>query len=396
MLSKLKRSYLTIPLVGVWLIICTGILLVFSSCTTKVDNSFVLNGNIKGMDGNKAVLIVSDKPGSADTLGQVVVQNGHFQISGKLEAPVYAYINFTSPKYYSSFWIGPGSVEINLDTSQIVEGRANVLQPIIKGSKEQELYEKFNQNYKVIYADLNSAYNSFKQTSDPIEKKKLEVKVDSLREEAQKKMSIKIFDFVRKNNSSVVSAYLMRGEINDNFHSVDTLEAILSNFTEDVKKSKYYKAIREALDVLKRIQPGKAAPDFTLPDPQDNKLSLSSLKGKVVLIDFWASWCKPCIASIPDMKQIYTEYKNKGFEILGVSDDSKKEAWLNSLKENSVPWQNVIDEFPKPPEPFGPAKTGVLYGIHYLPTTILLDRNGIIVAKNLHTKELEENIKEIL
>jgi peroxiredoxin len=379
-----------------WYIICTGFLFLFSSCSKTPTDTFELTGNAKGLDGNKAVLIVSTLPGKADTLGQFEVKDGHFQLTGKIHSPVMATLLFSAPKYYASFWLEPGSIDVSLDTAKAENGMQNSLEPIVKGSKEQDLYESFAQNYKVVYKNLDAAYDSLKKAKDPTLKEKLEDRVDKLRDDAQEVMRKKILDFARKNNSSVVAAYLMRGQIEDYDNSVDTLDAILSGFTDNVKKSVYFSGLEKDLSVLKRVQPGKEAPDFTLLDPKDKEISLSSLKGKVVLIDFWASWCKPCIASMPDLKKVYSTYKNKGFEILGVSDDSKKDAWIKSMKENELPWLNVVDEFPKPPEPFGPARVGVLYGIHYIPATVLINREGIIAAKNLHGKELREKLNEIL
>ena len=393
---SLNKSKLFVLPLWTWCILCTGFILLFASCSSGPKNTFDLSGNTTGLDGSKASVIAFYTLGKQDTLGSSVVKNGKFTITGKLNSPAMVSIIFDSPKYYASFWLVPGNVEISLDTSKTVEGRRNTLEVQVTGSPENDLYEKFNENNKTVYKDLDVAYDSLKIVKNPAAKIKLEDRVDKLREDAQAAMSKKIFEFARQNNSSVVSAYLMRTQINDYYHSVDTLESILNGFTNDVKKSEYYKSIQSDLEVLKRIQPGKKAPDFTLLNPQDKEISLSSLKGKVVLIDFWASWCKPCIASIPDLKKTYKAYKNKGFEIFGVSDDSKKDAWIKSMKENDLPWLNVVDEFPKPPEPFGPARVGVLYGIHYIPATILVNREGTIVAKNLHGDELREKIKEVL
>jgi len=393
MLLKTDKLNITKYLIRAWYILCTGFLLVFYSCTKQSADTFELNVNVKGLDGNKAVLMVYSEPGKADTLGQTEVKDGHFQLTGKIHSPVNATLLFESPKYYASFWLEPGTIDVSLDTANTVNGMQNNLQPVVSGSKEQNLYDSFTQNSKFVYKDLNLAYDSLKKAKDPSLKEKLEDRVDKLREDVQEVMRKKILAFARKNNSSVVAAYLMRTEINDNYNSVDTLDAILSGFTDNVRQSVYFNYLEENLNVLKRIQPGKEAPDFTLKQPDGKELSLSSLRGKVVLIDFWASWCKPCVESIPGLKIIYNKYKNRGFEILGVSDDSNKEAWTKSIKENKIPWINVDDEFP---EKYRPARVCTLYGIHSIPATVLLNKQGVIIAKNLHGQELENKIKENL
>lgn len=369
--------------------------IILQACGSGDSNNFVINGKASGLEGANIILLHSLKPGKVDTLGRAIVKDGQFNISGELQSPVFARLAITSPQYYSSFWLPPSEVEIDLDTARVDEGMGKSLIPLVKGSVEQEVYDSFSDQYDLISRDIRNESKLLQKTTDPEEKKKITEKIDKLRDELTEKSNGMILDFVKKNNSSVVSAYLMARILNDQYHKVETLQSVMDNFTPEVKLSPYYLENRDELDLLMRIQPGKPAPDFSLPDMQGNDFQFSSLKGKVVLIDFWASWCKPCIASIPAMKNIYNTYKEKGFEILGLSNDSKKDAWLKSIEINTIPWKNVVDRFPQPPAPFGPAEVATLYGISYLPTTILVDREGIIIAKNLHAEELETKLKEI-
>ena len=135
--------------------------------------------------------------------------------------------------------------------------------------------------------------------------------------------------------------------------------------------------VREELAARKRVQPGMPAPDFTLQTPDGGTLSLSDLRGKYVILDFWASWCAPCRAAFPAMKEIYAQYKDKGLEILGISNDSRREDWLRALEQDQLPWKQVIDEFP---EEYAPALAATQYAVPYLPTLILIDPDGKIVG----------------
>jgi len=141
---------------------------------------------------------------------------------------------------------------------------------------------------------------------------------------------------------------------------------------------------------------GDTAPDIRLPNLKGDTISLSSFKNKIVLIDFWGTWCGPCVKEQPELAELYKKYKNSvfttgnGFEIYGVSLDNKKKAWQNIIKKLKINWTQVSDlQFWLSPV----AKT---YNLQELPFNLLIDGNGIIIAKNLHGVELEEAIRKTL
>ncbi|MGN7719361.1 redoxin domain-containing protein [Chitinophaga sp. 22620] len=135
---------------------------------------------------------------------------------------------------------------------------------------------------------------------------------------------------------------------------------------------------------------GQQAPDFTLPDPTGKQISLSSFKGKYVLVDFWASWCGPCRQENPNVVQAYLKYKNKNFTILGVSLDKTKDAWMKAIADDGLAWSHVSDL------KFWESSVVPLYGISGIPTNILVDPQGKIVAANLRGSGLEQKLGELL
>jgi thiol-disulfide isomerase/thioredoxin len=144
------------------------------------------------------------------------------------------------------------------------------------------------------------------------------------------------------------------------------------------------------------LEIGDIAPEIALPSPEGKIIALSSLKNKVVLIDFWGTWCAPCVKEQPELAILYKKYKTrsftngKGFEIYGVSLDAKKENWENGIKSQNINWIQVSDlKFWRSPV----AKT---YNIQELPFNLLLDGRGVILAKNLHGAELEKSISKFL
>ncbi|WP_336961885.1 TlpA disulfide reductase family protein [Chryseobacterium contaminans] len=143
-----------------------------------------------------------------------------------------------------------------------------------------------------------------------------------------------------------------------------------------------------------KIEVGKKAPEITMSKPDGTSISLSSLKGKLVLIDFWATWCAPCVEEQPELKKLYDTYseqvKANKFEILGVSLDKNKESWQKAIERFTINWIQVSDlKFWKSPV----AKT---YEIDGLPFNVIINGEGVIIAKNLHEKELEEFLRKNL
>ena len=142
--------------------------------------------------------------------------------------------------------------------------------------------------------------------------------------------------------------------------------------------------------ITAQVKEGQPAPEISLPNAKDSIVNLSSFKGKVVLLDFWASWCGPCRASNPGVVKLYKKYKNQGFEVYGVSIDSKKTAWLKAVKTDKITYTQVCDKAGW----YSPVAGS--YGVNEIPTTFLIDKSGIVAAIDLDGKELETKIKELL
>jgi thiol-disulfide isomerase/thioredoxin len=144
------------------------------------------------------------------------------------------------------------------------------------------------------------------------------------------------------------------------------------------------------------LEPGSVAPAIALPDLKGNTIELKSFEGKLVLIDFWATWCSPCIKEQPELAELYKKYKastftkGKGFEIYGVSFDTDKATWASTISKLNIQWTQVSDlKYWRSPV----TKT---YNIQALPFNVLIDGNGIILARNLHGKELTQFIKSLV
>jgi len=147
--------------------------------------------------------------------------------------------------------------------------------------------------------------------------------------------------------------------------------------------------LKYKIKALKSLMLGAEAPDFTLNTPEGETLSLSALRGKVVMIDFWASWCGPCRRENPNVVRLYNQYKDRGFEILGVSLDRTKQPWLKAIEKDGLEWFHVSDL------KGWKSAAAQMYNVSSIPQTLLLDENGNIIARNLRGQQLAQRLAEI-
>jgi peroxiredoxin len=145
-----------------------------------------------------------------------------------------------------------------------------------------------------------------------------------------------------------------------------------------------------SLNLFSQMRTGQNAADLTLPDLNGKTVSLSEFKGKVVLLDFWASWCGPCRHNNPRLVKLYHKYHDKGFEIYGVSLDEDTKSWKKAIRNDNLSWTQVIDDK-------GWNATSIAtYGIDFIPSSFLIDRDGVIRTINAEGSELESSVKDLL
>lgn len=176
--------------------------------------------------------------------------------------------------------------------------------------------------------------------------------------------------------------------------SLQELKGVFGKFTPEVQADAMLAPVRENIALRERIEPGQPATDFSLPQRDGTTLSLADYRGKVLVLDFWASWCAPCRASFPWMREFYKEYQSKGVEILGISIDAKRADWEKALDAEKLPWKQVLDERT---DPYANSKVATIYHALAIPHFVVIDREGKIVAcRHMEQAEFKVLIDKLL
>jgi len=167
------------------------------------------------------------------------------------------------------------------------------------------------------------------------------------------------------------------------------LDSVATELVAEMPDYVYVRNLVSSLEAKSALTIGSQAPEISLPNPDGEMISLSSLRGNYVLIDFWAAWCRPCRAENPNVVRVYNEYSDENFEILGVSLDKTKTAWTRAIAQDGLPWLHVSDL------KFWRSEAAQTYQVNAIPATYLIDPDGKIIAKNLRGASLEAKLKEI-
>jgi peroxiredoxin len=232
---------------------------------------------------------------------------------------------------------------------------------------------------------LYTSYKEAETAKKTEETKKLD---NQLKEMDGKQMEEKV-SYVKSIIKSPVAPFLLNS-LASSFADPSKLEKLIDGFDPALAEYKYVKTLKETLAVMKITSVGVMAPDFTQNDPNGKPVKLSDFRGKYVLVDFWAAWCRPCRGENPNVVAAYKKYSKKNFTVLGVSLDREKDAWLKAIADDKLTWTQVSDL------KYWGNEVAKLYGVQSIPANFLLDKKGRIVGKNLRGDELEEALAKLV
>jgi peroxiredoxin len=234
-------------------------------------------------------------------------------------------------------------------------------------------------------SDLSRRYAEARTAEDTALMNEIEAKYDALDAKADQAAG----DFVDANKTSVAGAYVL-SQVSTYGFSSQQVDSLLAKLDPAVPANAFSDKLTKRRDMLANVAVGKPAPEITLPTPSGETFSLSSLKGQVVVVDFWASWCGPCRRANPEMVRIYNTYKDRGFTILGVSLDSDRGKWLDAIASDKLDWHQVSEL------KYWDCEAARQYGVIGIPHTVVVDREGNVAAGVIFGEALEAKIVELL
>lgn len=301
----------------------------------------------------------------------------------KLTEPGYYRLNFYD-KQVLNLILDKKDIEVNVDGNN-AQGFAEV-----KGSPDldfirqiQDLQNKRDNAPEI--AQLNQDFTTAVQNKD--EKKMGQLQEDYL--QLIKKYNDQIAALMVEASPSLAVINLLQNNVLDKDQYFDTYVAIADKLKKEWPTYSQSKMFVDYVSKLKTTAIGQPAPEIALPNPEGQVVKLSSMKGKYVLVDFWAKWCGPCRQENPNVVRVYNKYKDKGFTVFGVSLDRTKEDWVRAIQEDNLTWTHVSDL------KFWQSEAAKTYSISAIPFSLLLDPNGVIIAKNLRGAALENKLAEI-
>lgn len=352
---------------------------------TKKTISIRIDGTISKFQGSK--IFIHHKNGEQFFSDSAKVNNGEFQFNVKAQEPDLFWITLdrdNNPQQPATCFLFADATPLKAFLKADSMGISKV-----EGGQSQADYLSYRgiiTNLVAIQQKMQSDFNQAVQTND--------VNMQNAIRNEYQNLNVRYINelknFIKTHPKSPVSTYILANELVNPAIPVEDVAEAITYVDKSLADNSNFRAANNRIESIKGTMVGYPATNFSQTTPEGKKVSLTDFRGKYVLIDFWASWCKPCRMENPNVVAAYNRYKDKGFTVLGVSMDSNKDPWVAAIKQDNLAWTHVSDL-----KGWG-NEVGKLYNVTGIPQNFLLDKDGKIVAKDLRGEALEQKLAELI
>jgi thiol-disulfide isomerase/thioredoxin len=353
-----------------------------ASVKAQDGKQYVIEGHVTGLIGK--VLLISYKDYKNPWKDSMLVTDGSFRFTGAVSAPDVYTIRFDEKKKAKPIFLE--------NTMMHISGHVDSLDVLrFEGSSLQKQYQQWMQTWQLITAKAGTIYrksDAAEKEADTTKKVQLKKEVAASFDSLDKQLYAAVGAFVQQYPASPVAAYIIYERF-VSYSYPDYAAAQYAKLAPVAQQSSYGKLIAKSQADAAKTAIG-SRPSFTQADTLGKPVQLASFKGKYVLVDFWASWCGPCRKENPNVVAAYRKYHEKGFEIIGVSLDDKKEPWLNAIHKDGLAWTHVSDLKGWQNE------VALEYAVKSVPTSFLVGPDGKIIGKNLRGEALQQELEKLL
>jgi peroxiredoxin len=359
----------------------------FISCKSDLPNQFEIQGTAKGYKNGEKIFLEREQEMELEIIDTAIIEDGKFVFEGSQSEPEIHFVSIENQDGKLPVIIEQGEIILEINKNDLDKS-------IIKGTyNNDELYgfrtrgnTRIKAEMKAFERNNNEKMIAAQRNNDTAVIYKLQQVYQSFVDRIEKYNN----DYIDKNPSSYVSVLLLEDMMYNPTASIKKLKQQYEKLSSDLKNTKKGLALKKHLEKLTVIEVGMEAPDFKAPNPQGKAVSLKESLGKLTLLEFWASWCKPCRQENPYIVAMYNDFHSKGLNIVSVSLDESLDQWVKGIADDDLRWVHVsnLKSWQEP--------IANLYNVKSIPSTFLIDEKGIIIAKDLRQEDLRTKIAEIL